>query len=118
MEHAIVDIVSPLSAGSVAHAGRRRRRWLAPALILLVVAGGLSWWATRGLRASASAERAIGQMRARLEARLEQLGAVPLSVSPDRQLAVIGRRLDTGQQLQLVRVADGNVLGRALLEAP
>jgi dipeptidyl aminopeptidase/acylaminoacyl peptidase len=118
MEHAIVDIVSPLSAGSVAHAGRRRRRWLAPALILLVVAGGLSWWATRGLRASASAERAIGQMRARLEARLEQLGAVPLSVSPDRRLAVIGRRLDTGQQLQLVRVADGNVLGRALLEAP
>jgi hypothetical protein len=90
-----------------------------PALIAAVAGAGLlSWRATRAGRAAAATERAIERIHARLTAELARLGAVPMSVSPDRQLAVMGRRLDEGYGMELVRLSDRRVLSAAAVDAP
>jgi dipeptidyl aminopeptidase/acylaminoacyl peptidase len=95
------------------------RRWMMLVLVVAVAGGGVLYrWATRDRRAAAAAERAIEQLRVRVTARLAQMGSVPMTVSPDRQLAVVRRRLDAGHRIELVRMTDGRVLGSASLDAP
>jgi dipeptidyl aminopeptidase/acylaminoacyl peptidase len=97
----------------------RVRRWLAPALIVVVAGGSaMSWWSTRGRRAAAATERSVEQLGVQVTTRLTQMGAVPLTVSPDRQLAVVGRRLDTGHRLELVRMSDGRLLSNVSVDGP
>jgi hypothetical protein len=109
----------PAAAASPSPPGARRRRWLLGSVATSMALGaGLFGWATRDQRSVAATDRAVAQIRDRLSSRLAAMDAVPLSVSPDRRLAVVGRRRDDGYQLELLRVSDRKVLRTALLETP